>query len=132
MGSRTGWSEAEDLICFTVFSSIAYNSPMPHFVYILKCADGTYYTGRTADLDRRLWEHQTGVERKAYTYTRRPVRLLWVVERETKEAAVNFERQIKGWSRKKKEALIQGEWDMIHQIVKDDRKRREAKKRNSD
>lgn len=101
------------------------------YVYILECADGSYYTGSTSDIDRRLWEHEAGVDIKAYTYSRRPIKLVWCDIFPTKEEALAFEYQIKGWSRKKKQALIQNDWDTIHQIVKEERKRREGKKKSN-
>ena len=87
---------------------------MPFYVYILKCADGSYYTGMTSDLDRRVWEHQEGLIPTAYTHSRRPVELLWNEEVVTYHEALNHERQIKGWSRAKKEALIRSDWDALH------------------
>jgi predicted GIY-YIG superfamily endonuclease len=99
----------------------------PWYVYILKCADGSYYTGSTNDLSRRLGEHQDGVMKTSYTFSRRPVTLVWSSEASTRLDALNFERQIKGWSRIKKEALIHGNWDEIHKIVTSERKRREKK-----
>jgi putative endonuclease len=103
---------------------------MPYIVYILECADGSYYTGSTNNLPKRLWEHQQGVEPSSYTYSRRPVKLVWASE-ETQHYydALRWERQIKGWSRVKKQALIHGEFDTLHEIVKADRKKREQAKR---
>ena len=101
---------------------------MPYYVYILKCADGSYYTGNTTDLKRRLWEHQTGVDRKSYTFSRRPVNLVWHEQVPTKDDALRLERQIKGWSRKKK-ALIERNFAALHQIVAEERKRKDAMKK---
>ena len=102
---------------------------MPYRVYILLCADGSYYTGSSADVEKRVWQHQEGVSKEAYTYTRRPVKLIWVSEEVARYSdALRFERQIKGWSRAKKEALIRNDFDMIHKIVKNERKQREKKK----
>ena len=103
---------------------------MSYIVYILKCADGSYYTGSTDDIQKRLWQHQEGIEVSSYTYTRRPVKLVWTSE-ETKYYydALRWERQIKGWSRAKKLALIRGEFDALHEIVKEERKRREQNKK---
>jgi predicted GIY-YIG superfamily endonuclease len=103
---------------------------MPYYVYILKCADGSYYTGSTNDLLQRLWEHQEGLSLTAYTHSRRPVELVWNEEVETYHEAFTHERQIKGWNRAKKEALIRSDWETIHQIVRDERKRREMQKKN--
>ena len=99
---------------------------MPYVVYILKCSDGSYYTGSTDDIKKRLWQHEQGVEPSSYTFSRRPVKLLWASE-ETQYYydALRWERQIKGWSRAKKEALIRGEFDTIHEIVKAERKKRD-------
>jgi len=102
---------------------------MPYRVYILLCSDGSYYTGSAADVEKRVWQHQEGVSKEAYTYTRRPVKLVWCSEEVDRYSdALRFERQIKGWSRAKKEALIRNDFDAIHQIVKDERERREKKK----
>ena len=101
---------------------------MGHFVYILLCSDKTYYTGVTMDLSKRIEAHNAGYDPSAYTYIRRPVRLLWSEELPTRKAALRLEKQIKGWSRKKKEALIRNAWDDIHQVVAQERKMREKKK----
>ena len=103
-----------------------------YIVYILECADGSYYTGSAADLSQRIWQHETGASPSSYTYSRRPIKLVWASE-ETQRyfEALKWERQIKGWSRVKKQALIRGDFDAIHEIVKVERKRREAAKKNS-
>ena len=102
---------------------------MSYFVYILKCADDTYYTGITNDIARRLSEHQSGANPSAYTFSRRPVKLVWGEEVPSYDDALKHERQIKKWSQAKKEALIRGDFETIHKIVVDERKRREAKKK---
>ena len=102
---------------------------MSYYVYTLLCSDDSYYTGSTSDLLRRLYEHQNGVMPEAYTYRRRPVELVWSEEVPTLGEALAHEHQIKGWSRAKKEALIRGDIDLIHEIVKEERKRREEEKR---
>lgn len=94
-------------------------------VYILECADGTYYTGSTPDLERRLWEHHNAFY-TGYTSSRLPVELVWSTDFPTEHEAFLFERQVKGWSRAKKQALIRGEWEAIHEIVGRERKEREA------
>ena len=104
---------------------------MPYRVYILLCSDGSYYTGSASDVEKRVWQHQEGVSKEAYTYSRRPVKLVWCSEEVDRYSdALRFERQIKGWSRAKKEALIRNDFDAIHQIVTDERERREKKKVN--
>ena len=99
------------------------------YVYILLCADGSYYTGVTTNLERRLQEHQEGADPRAYTYARRPVKLVWAEEVPTYEDALRLERQIKGWRRAKKEALIRGDFEALHQLVAEERRRREQRKR---
>ncbi|HEY57025.1 MAG TPA: GIY-YIG nuclease family protein [Anaerolineae bacterium] len=99
------------------------------YVYILRCADGSYYTGVTTDLARRLEEHQQGLNPRAYTFRRRPVRLVWAHEVATYEEALRLERQIKGWRRAKKEALIRGDFEALHQLVTEERRQRERQKR---
>ncbi|MBM4456733.1 MAG: GIY-YIG nuclease family protein [Chloroflexi bacterium] len=100
-----------------------------HYVYILECSDHSYYVGSTPDIEHRLAEHQAGVL-GGYTSARLPVELVWSAEFPTEHDAFLTERQIKGWSRAKKEALIRGDWNGIHEIVKQERQRREAEKRS--
>ncbi len=90
---------------------------MSFFVYILKCADGSYYTGHTDDLERRLAEHQAG-EIEGYTHERRPVDLMWSESVPERIDALEAEKRIKGWSRAKKEALIAGDWDKVSQLAR--------------
>ena len=85
---------------------------MAFYVYILQCADGRYYTGHTDDMERRLAAHQTGTY-SGYTYVRLPVKLVFVEDCASRDAAFKKERQIKGWSRAKKEALISGNWNRL-------------------
>ncbi len=99
------------------------------YVYILQCSDDSYYVGSTDNLERRLAEHQNGFFPDSYTSTRLPVELVWSAEFSTHDEAFQRERQIKGWTRAKKESLIRGDWNGIHKIVKQERKEREAKKR---
>lgn len=81
------------------------------FVYMLKCRDGSCYVGshRGQEVEARVWQHNEGVDRRAYTFMRRPVELVWSEYFYRYEEMVASERQIKGWSRKKKEALIAGD-----------------------
>lgn len=80
-------------------------------VYMLRCADGTYYVGVTNDLDRRLLEHSTGESPKSYTYRRRPITLVYHQEFFSIWMAIGWEKELKTWSRKKKEALIENRLD---------------------
>ena len=84
----------------------------PFFVYLLRCADGTYYAGHTDELERRVAQHQAG-EVEGYTHERRPVELVWSQETGSRDEALSAERRIKGWGRAKKEALIAGDWGAI-------------------
>jgi predicted GIY-YIG superfamily endonuclease len=79
------------------------------YVYILQCCDGSYYVGMTDDLERRIAEHNNGAF-VGYTSMRLPVALVWVDFFGTRDEAFSVERQIKSWSRGKKQALVRGEW----------------------
>jgi len=98
-----------------------------YYVYIIKCVDDSFYVGMTDNLDRRFIEHRDGLV-KGYTSSRRPVELMWSSAFVTHDEAFTQERRIKTWSRAKKEALIKNDWDEIHEVVKRERKTREAKK----
>ena len=93
------------------------------WVYILRCADGSYYTGHTTNLEMRLAEHQSG-EFNGWTRNRLPVELVFAQEMPDKDQAFLAERQIKKWSRAKKEALIAGDWDMLRWLAKKPKFRR--------
>jgi tRNA/rRNA methyltransferase len=86
------------------------------WTYMLRCADGSYYVGHTDDIDLRVGQHQDGTF-GGYTSTRRPVSLAWSDRFLDRDAAFAAERQIKGWSRAKKEALIRGDWEPISQLA---------------
>lgn len=85
---------------------------MAFYVYILRCADGRYYVGHTDDLDRRMAQHGDGTA-SAFTAKRRPLRLLWATDCPSRAAAFDLERQLKGWSRAKKEAFMRGDYDAL-------------------
>ena len=89
----------------------------PFFVYMLRCADGSYYTGHTDELERRIGQHQAG-EVPGYTHEKRPVELVWSQETAGRDEALAAELQIKGWSRSKKEALIAGDWARVSELAK--------------
>ena len=86
---------------------------MKGFMYLLECNDGTYYTGSTIDLERRLQQHQEGLGAN-YTAKRLPVKLIYLEEFNRIDEAFYREKQVQGWSRKKKEALILG----LHEDLK--------------
>ncbi|MBR2618828.1 MAG: GIY-YIG nuclease family protein [Paludibacteraceae bacterium] len=79
------------------------------YMYILLCADGSYYTGSTTNLDIRIAQHLSG-EGSNYTRKHKPIKLLYTEEYDSIEDAFFREKQVQGWSRRKKEALICGEW----------------------
>jgi putative endonuclease len=88
------------------------------YLYILRCADGSYYVGTTrSSLDRRVAEYQTGVF-DSYTSSRRPVTFMFQEVFERVDDAVTAERQIKGWRREKKEALIRGEYAALPSLAR--------------
>lgn len=92
---------------------------MRHYtVYILLCSDNSYYTGVTNDIDRRLYEHQSGYDQKSYTFKRRPIKLLFMEHFYDINRAIAFEKQVKGWNRAKKEALIRGDWEALKELAK--------------
>ncbi|MBI5890197.1 MAG: GIY-YIG nuclease family protein [Nitrosomonadales bacterium] len=99
---------------------------MTFWVYILRCADVSYYTGHTDNLEKRMGEHQTGAC-GGYTAEHLPVELVWSQECTTREEALSAELQIKGWSRKKKEAMMLGNWGAVSQLAKKDFSRIKAK-----
>ena len=80
------------------------------WTYIVECADGSYYVGSTIDLERRVWQHNNDPDGPVYTRRRRPVRLVWAAEYESVVDAFAFEKQAQGWSRRKREALIRGDF----------------------
>ena len=82
------------------------------WTYIVRCVDDSYYVGSTVDLDRRLSEHNLGLG-AVYTRKRRPVVLVWSAEFERIEEAFAYEKQVQGWNRRKREALITGKFDLL-------------------
>lgn len=90
---------------------------MSFWVYMLQCADDSYYVGHTENLELRVAQHQSG-ELSGYTSNRRPVECVFSEEFPTRVEALTLESQIKGWSRAKKQALIKGDWDRISALSK--------------
>ena len=82
-------------------------------VYIVNCKDDSFYTGVTNNVERRIVEHNSGLDKKSYTYSRRPVKLVYSQEFSDPNEAIRFEKQVKGWSRAKKEALIEGNFEKL-------------------
>jgi predicted GIY-YIG superfamily endonuclease len=90
---------------------------MSFFIYILRCADGALYIGHTDDLEFRFAQHQSG-ECGGFTSGRRPVELVYAAEMPTRDEAIVRERQIKKWSRAKKEALIASDWTRLSRLAR--------------
>lgn len=91
-----------------------------YYIYILQCSDGSYYTGVTNDVHKRLYEHQEGLVTGCYTHNKRPVKLMHVEEYGDVIEAISREKQIKGWTRKKKKALISGDYGKLVNLSKYD------------
>ena len=89
-----------------------------YFVYILLCSDNSYYTGITNDMERRMDEHDTGYTQTCYTYKRRPLKLVFHAMFTDVNQAIAFEKQVKGWRRAKKEAIINGKWERLPVLAK--------------
>ena len=87
------------------------------YVYILKCADDSYYVGVTNDVELRLAQHNSGRSETSYTNSRLPVELVYVEEYQDYNLAIAREKQIKRWTRIKKEALIAENWDKLRELA---------------
>ena len=91
---------------------------MEFYVYILECSDGSYYTGHTDNLESRLHQHHLAYFSQCYTASRLPVLLVYKQGFATREEALSSERQIKGWRRKKKQALIKEDWERLKKLAR--------------
>ena len=89
------------------------------WMYILQCSDGSYYVGSTVNLERRLWEHNEGLGAK-YTARRLPVKLVFAAEFDSIAEAYALEKQVQGWGREKREALIRGDYDALPDLARKD------------
>jgi putative endonuclease len=89
-----------------------------YHVYILLCSDGSYYTGITNDIERRFDEHEQGADAGYYTFKRRPLKLVFNETFTDVNQAIAFEKQVKGWRRAKKEAIINGNWESLPKLAK--------------
>jgi putative endonuclease len=88
-----------------------------HSVYVLRCADGTFYVGSAQDLDARVKAHNDG-RAAAHTFKRRPIHLAYSESFDSKLAAIKRERQLKRWSHEKKQALIDGNFEELRRLSK--------------
>ncbi|MCD8416648.1 GIY-YIG nuclease family protein [Tenacibaculum finnmarkense genomovar finnmarkense] len=89
-----------------------------YYVYILKCSDNSYYTGVTSNLQERLIEHKNGKHKNSYTFKRRPLNLVFYSEFTNIELAIEKEKQLKKWSKVKKEALINDKFEKLPNLAK--------------
>ena len=89
-----------------------------YYVYILQCADNSYYTGVTNNLERRLIEHSEGIHPESYTFSRRPLILKFHERFSDINLAIAWEKKLKKWSRKKKEALITNNYHLLPDLAK--------------
>lgn len=87
------------------------------YVYILECADDSFYIGVTNDVGRRFIEHMNGMHDRAYTYERRPLKLVYCRKFDRPIEAIEYEKQVKGWTRSKKIALIKGDIETLHDLA---------------
>jgi predicted GIY-YIG superfamily endonuclease len=96
---------------------VAQWTGMKHYwVYMLRCRDGSYYVGVTSNVDVRAAAHALGLSPRSYVYKRRPATLVHAEVFARPDDAIAFEKQLKGWSRAKKEALIRGDWAEIRRL----------------
>ncbi|HEY1040272.1 MAG TPA: GIY-YIG nuclease family protein [Bacteroidia bacterium] len=86
------------------------------YVYILKCSDGTYYTGITNNPGRRLMQHNMGIKKESYTFTRRPLEMVYCELFTDFNLAIEWETRIKKWGKVKKEALINENWEKLKEM----------------
>jgi putative endonuclease len=97
-------------------TEVRYLIIMKGYMYILKCANGCYYTGSTNNLELRLQQHQAGLGAN-YTKKHLPVKLIYFEEFQRIDEAFYREKQVQGWNRKKKEALIKGEYTRLPELA---------------
>ncbi|MES2338488.1 MAG: GIY-YIG nuclease family protein [Pseudomonadota bacterium] len=90
---------------------------MVFWTYLVRCSDGKYYAGHTDALEARIAAHLAG-RGSDFTARRQPVTFVWAQDFSSRLEALESERQIKGWSRAKKEALIAGDWDRVSQLAR--------------
>ncbi len=88
-----------------------------YYVYMLLCADESFYVGITNDLQLRLGQHEFGTDRRSYTFSRRPVALVHASDFHDVNQAIAWEKHLKGWSRSKKKALIADQWSLVRKLA---------------
>ena len=116
-----------------IFYGESKNVMLDFYVYILKCHDGSYYVGHTDNIEARISAHKQGLIRTCYTYKKRPVEVVYSDTVGSRGEAIEAEQQIKGWSRKKKEAFIAGDFDLLKKLSNEKNNEKiEAKKRKNE
>jgi putative endonuclease len=98
-----------------------------YFVYMLLCADDSFYVGVTNDVEGRVWQHNAGEDPDSYTCERRPVELVYCSGFSSVFDAIRWEKQLKGLSRAKKRALMRNDWQLVHEVVCKERRMRESR-----
>jgi putative endonuclease len=86
------------------------------YVYILECSDNSYYVGVTNDVEARVEEHNSGLDKASYTHSRRPVKLVYEKLFFNPLDAIEYEKKLKGWSRAKKQALIENNIEKLKEL----------------
>ncbi len=94
-----------------------------YWVYMLLCADGSFYVGVTNNLELRVAQHESGFNRGCYTFKRRPLKLVHSSDFGEIADAISWEKQLKGWSRAKKKALVRNDWPSIVRLARNYRER---------
>ncbi|MFZ0573754.1 MAG: GIY-YIG nuclease family protein [Candidatus Cybelea sp.] len=89
-----------------------------YYVYMLLCSDESFYVGVTNNLETRIAQHDFGFDRRCYTFTRRPLILVHSSDFHHIDEAISWEKQLKGWSRAKKRALIENDWPRISRLAR--------------
>lgn len=87
------------------------------YVYILECSDDTLYVGVTNNVGRRFIEHISGIHEDSYTFSRRPLKLVYCKKFSSPIEAIEYEKQLKGWSKAKKLALINNDLKLLHDLA---------------
>jgi putative endonuclease len=87
------------------------------YTYIVRCSDDSFYVGSTFHLERRIWQHNSDTEGAVYTRRRRPVELVWAGWFASIREAYAFEKQVQGWSRAKRLALIDGRYEDLPELA---------------
>jgi putative endonuclease len=86
------------------------------YVYILECHDDTLYVGVTNNVGRRFIEHISGLHEDSYTFNRRPLKLVYCKQFSSPLKAIEYEKQLKGWTKAKKLALINNDLELLHEL----------------